>query len=187
LNDDQRRILENSKIDDGHGNTLSGAALYGSLSEAQSNAFTNITDRLASVSIGDGNALSQVSSVSGIAGDRIYANVSSSLFSSLQSSGNFEMVPAHGAPYNGTSFKDNDRMLGNIQFTFNRSKTGTDIDIDIGNIKNGLAGALIHSGEVLQNKITGSLTNQDTIRKLLVRDPKVQTITPSTDPKWNRK
>ena len=198
LNDEQRRILENSQVKVGD-QTLSGEALWTAVGsqkngEALQNAFVNVTDRLASVSVGDGNALSQVSSLSGFAPDRIFANVSSSLATGLQNSSGFTAVSAglHG-DYNSLSFKDTGVMLGNIQFSFNGGNhTGADIDIDIGNIaaKNPFAkmvGALVHAEEVVQNSVFGTKTNQDTVRNLLINNPKVQTITPSPDPKWNRK
>jgi RHS repeat-associated protein len=197
LNDEQRRILENSKVQVGD-KTLSGQALWDAIGgqkggEAMQNAFVNVTDRLASVSFGDGsNALSQVSSISGFAPDRVFANVSSSLLTNIQGSSDFTTVNAglHG-DYSAISFKDTGVMLGNIQFSFNASHTGADIDIDIGNINaKGLGriiGGMVHAEEVIQNSVFGTKTNQDTVRKLLVNNPKVQTITPSPDPKWNRK
>jgi RHS repeat-associated protein len=193
LNDEQRRILENSKIKVGD-KELSGSALWDALGqqkngEAIQNAFVNVTDRLASVSTGDGtNALSQVSSISAFAPDRIFANVSSGLLTGIQENSQFTGVDAgmHGE-YSASSFKDWNLPLGNIQFSFDKSGTKADIDIDIGNVTNGLFGAIVHAGEVIQNKAFGTTTNQDTIRKLLVRNPNVQTITPSPDPKWNRK
>jgi len=198
LNDEQRRILENSQVTVGD-QTLSGEALWNAVGaqkngEALQNAFVNITDRLASVSVGDGNALSQVSSLSGFAPDRIFANVSPSLATGLQNSSGFTAVNAglHG-DYNALSFKDTGVMLGNIQFSFNGGNhTRADIDIDIGNIaaKNPFAkivGALVHAEEVVQNSVFGTKTNQDTVRNLLINNPKVQTITPSPDSKWNRK
>jgi hypothetical protein len=91
-------------------------------------------------------------------------------------------------PFNAISFKNTDTTLGNIQFSFSESRRGADIDIDIGNIESGdIAGPLIHTGEVLINKVFGTKTDQDIVRKILIRDPKVQTITPSPDPKFNRK
>jgi len=140
LNDEQRRILENSQVKVGD-QTLSEEALWNAVGsqkngEALQNAFVNVTDRLASVSMGDGNALSQVSSLSGFAPDRIFANVSSSLATALQNSSGFTAVSAglHG-DYNSLSFKDTGVTLGNTQFSFNGGNhTGADIDIDIGNI-----------------------------------------------------
>jgi hypothetical protein len=45
----------------------------------------------------------------------------------------------------------------------------------------------VHAGEVVENKVFGTTTSQDTVRKLLTHNPKVQTVTSSPDPKWNRK
>ena len=101
-------------------------------------------------------------------------------------------VPSHGDPFDGPNFKNRDGALGNIQFTFTKDLSRADIDQDIGNVaaKNpfsALVGAVVHTGEVIQNKVSGTLTNQDTIRKLLISNPSVQTLTPSPDPKFNRK
>lgn len=189
LNDEQRRILENSTVEI-NGQELSGEALYNKLSEAQKNAFVNTTDKLASIQLGDGStALSQVESVSGIGPDRIFANVSDTLATSLQNSSGFTTVPGHEG-FNAISFKETGVTFGNIQLSFNESRRAADIDIDIGNIaaKNPfkkLVGAIVHGAEVLQNKITDTKTNQDTIRKILIQNPKVA-ITPSPDPKFNK-
>ncbi len=161
--------------------------------EAIQNAFINLTNRLASVTFDDGsNALSQVASISAFGPDRIFADVGPSLSTNIQNSREFTTVDAglHGN-YDAISFKDTGVMLGNIQFSFNASRTGADIDIDIGNIAatNQFAriiGSIIHAEEVIQNKLLNTTTNQDTVRKLLINNPKVQTITPSPDPKWNR-
>jgi len=65
---------------------------------------------------------------------------------------------------------------------------GADIDIDIGNMKSGdVAGPVVHAVEVGINKIFDKRTNQDRVRRLLLADPKVQTITPSPDAKFNRR
>ncbi len=61
------------------------------------------------------------------------------------------------------------------------------IDIDLGNWASpNPIGKLIHIGEVLQHKITGTTTSQDAVRKILMANPTVM-ITPSPDPKWNRR
>ena len=194
LNDEQRRILENSKVKVGK-ETLSGESLWTAMGEARDskgksigeavqNAFVNVTDRLASIDLGGGNALSQVTSLSGFAPDRMYANVTASLATGLQGSSDFTSVGAglHNE-YNASSFKDWNMPFGNIQFSFNKAGTGADIDIDIGNVTNGLLGGAVHAWEVFQNSVFGTKTNQDTVRRLLMNNPKVQTITPSPVPK----
>lgn len=67
LNDEQRRILNNSTIEI-EGKKYSGQALYGKLSEKQQNAFVNITDKLGSIQTENGTALSQVLSITGFTG-----------------------------------------------------------------------------------------------------------------------
>ncbi len=164
------------------------------MSEKQQNAFVNITDRLASVKFSDGSdALSQVQAIgvnpatNQLASDRIFASVSPGLWGNVQGSDQFTPVSAgmHGV-YNASSFKDWGVTLGNVQFSFNKARSGTDIDIDIGNITNGLAGAAAHGVEVFVNKVFGTTTSQDVVRKLLIHNPNVQTITPSPVSKWNR-
>jgi len=168
--------------------SLSGKALYEKLTEKQQNAFVNITDKLASVKLADGSmALSQVGSIFQFQNERFFANVSDVLSTSLQSSNDFAKVPAGmHAPFNDVSFKDTGVLFGNIQFSLNRARTGSDIDIDIANYANGLLGMILHGGEVLENKLFNTETNQDTVRRILLRDPKIQTITPSRDPRFNR-
>lgn len=102
--------------------------------------------------------------------------------------GTFTSVSAGDhAPYNAVSYKNRADVQGNIQFSFNESRRGADIDIDLGNMASKKPlGPLIHIGEVLQNKITNTTTSQDAVRKILMANPSVM-ITPSPDPKWNRK
>src|SRR5439155_7904861 len=103
LNDEQRRILENSKIKVGS-ETLSGRALWEAIGkvkngESVQNAFVNVTDRLGSLTFANGsNALSRVTSISAFAPDRIFADVNSSLIGSIQGSSQFTGVSArmHG-------------------------------------------------------------------------------------------
>ena len=82
--------------------------------------------------------------------------------------------------YNDISFKSTDYPKGNIQFSFNASHTGADIDHDL--FQPGIGHFF---GEVIVNHMTGGLTNQDSVRQMLVLNPKIG-ITPSPDPKWNR-
>ena len=193
LNDEQRRILENSIVRIGL-KYYSGEDLWNAIGrndkerEAIQNAFVNITDKLASISVdGGGSALSQIISLTDMKADRLYANVNAGLSGALDASSQFSHVSAGDhASYNNTSFKNQDGVLGNIQFSFDASHRGADIDIDIGNMSNGLLGGMIHTGEVLYNKITKTTTNQDIIRNILMRDPKIM-ITPSTNSGWNRR
>ncbi len=193
LNDEQRRVLENSSVKVGK-ETLSGEKLWSYLGgrengEALQNAFVNITDKLGSITLkGGGTALSQVSGLTEVKADRLYANVSQGLAGALAGSSAFASVSAGDhAPYNAASYKNVADVRGNIQFSFNESRRGADIDIDLGNMSSrNPMGPLIHIGEVLQNKITNTTTSQDAVRKILMANPSVM-ITPSPDPKWNRK
>jgi RHS repeat-associated protein len=189
LNDEQRRILNTSKVKVGK-EILSGEALYNKLTEKQQNAFVNLTDKLASLKTSDGSTfLSQVRHVKEIRNDRIIAGVRTALAGELATSEQFSEVTAKDhKPFDAISYKSNDTTLGNVQISLNASKAGADIDMDIGNIKSGdVAGPVVHTVEVMIHKLFGVQTNQDTIRRILLADPKVQTITPSPDPKFNRR
>jgi RHS repeat-associated protein len=189
LNDDQRRILENSQVKIGD-ETYSGQALWdyyngqGKKGEAIQNAFVNVTDSLGSIKLGDGStALSQVSSVTALEPDRIKANISGSVYDSISQNKNFESVSGALHPgFDFASFKSRDKE-GNIQFSFAPPPTpggrpgAADIDHDLYNDWR-------HAFEVIQNHATGGKTNQDSIRKILQQRPQVG-ITPSTDSKWN--
>jgi hypothetical protein len=193
-------VLANTTITK-NGQTLSGEALWNAWGETQQNAYVNITDHLASITLGDGTtALSQVSSLIGGVGelgmgadrDRIFANLGSGVLDSLNTSSDFTTVSAGLHPgFDAISFKDTGVMLGNIQFSFGQGGTRADIDHDIGNIAASdpfkkIVGALVHAEEVVQNSVFKTKTSQDIIRKLLINNPNVQTVTPSPDPKFNR-
>jgi RHS repeat-associated protein len=193
LSDEQRRILENSSIVIGK-QTYSGETLWNKLTEAQQNAFVNITDKLASIELGGRiNALSQVTGLTELLSDRIYANVESSL-EGIVSRLDYSRVPAHKDPFNGPSFKSGDAALGNIQFTFTRDGSRADIDIDIGNIaakrlEDRIVGTIVHTGEVMWNEVLTfgtAKTDQNIVRRVLLANPRIG-ITPSVDAKWNRK
>ncbi|MDR1727447.1 MAG: hypothetical protein LBT74_05910, partial [Acidobacteriota bacterium] len=194
LNDEQRRILENSKITI-DGKDLSGGTLWNNWGEKQQNAFMNITDDLVSR-----NLISQITSLIGGVGetgmgadaDRIFANVDSSLIETLKGTGNFTSVSAnwHG-DFNFSSFKSTDSMFGNIQLSFDSSCRRVDIDHDIGNIVvdnpfKKIIGAVVHAEEVIMNKMFNTRTDQDLIRMILINNPNIQTITPSPERKYNR-
>jgi hypothetical protein len=189
LNDDQRRILGNSSVKIGD-QTLSGEALWNAVGaqkngEALQNSFVNQTDGLAAVKFSDGkSAISFVSSISGINQDRIFANVSSGLADELSHDSHFGTVSAslHAeGGYGALSFKSNDYPQGNIQFSFNGAHTGVDVDHDLH-----MPGLSHLFGEVMVNHMTGGLTNQDSVRQMLMKNPNIG-LTPSPDPNWNRK
>lgn len=189
LNDEQRRILENSKVQFGK-DVLSGEALYKELGEKRQNAFINITDKLASYKSKDGTSLlASVNSVTEFRESRIITTVDAKLGESLKQSDEFSSASAtQHAPYDAESYKSNDTTFGNVQLLFNETRDGADLDIDIGNAKSGdIAGPVVHGVEVLINKIFNRETNQDRVRRILINNPKIQTLTPSTDPKFNRR
>jgi RHS repeat-associated protein len=190
LNDEQRRILENSKVKVGN-ETLSGEKLWNAVGknakerEAIQNAFVNVTDRLASVQLASGGtALGAVSSVTSLETDRIKANVSTSIFDTISASTGFKEVSGALHPgFDYRSYKSRDNE-GNIQFSFGSPgasgrPTSADIDHDLNQ-------GWRHALEVMKNHATRGTTSQDAVRQLLLRRPEVA-ITPSTDPKWNRR
>ena len=190
LNDEQRRILGNSIIDL-DGASYSGKSLWDKLSdmgkkgEAIQNAFVNITDSLGAIELTDGSiALSQVSSVTSLEPDRIKANISNSVYDSISQDKNYTGVSGSLHPgFDYASFKSK-HSEGNIQFSFapptmlGGRPNAVDIDHDLYNNWR-------HALEVIQNHATGSKTNQDSIRRILMMRPEVG-ITPSPDKKWNR-
>ncbi len=185
LNDEQRRILENSTVEIDR-QKLSGEELYNALGqlpngEAIQNAFVNVTDRLASITLDDGsNALSLITSITSFQEDRVIANADPSLATNLLNDARFSQVTALDRDHPGhsdLSFKSNDARA-NIQFSFSRARTSVDVDHDL---RRGIG----HLFEVLRNKSTGQRTDQDAVRRLLIARPDVA-ITPSPDPNFNR-
>ena len=180
LNDQQREILNNSTVEI-EGKKLSGEELYNALSEKQQNAFVNVTDRLGSITFADGStALSGVKSITSFQDDRVFANVDPSLAQNISKDSNFKEVFFLKSQHPGTdiSFKSREKE-GSIQFSFNAGRTVADIDHDL---KNTFFG---HLAEARENTVTGTKTDQDLVRRLLIANPKVG-ITPSPDPKFNR-
>ena len=174
--------MNNSTGKDKYGNTISGEALYNSLNEKQQNSFVNQTDGLASIKFVDGKtALSFVNSVTEFRLDRIIVSANAGLAGELANDSRFSTAPAgQHKPFNDLSYKSNDYPQGNIQFSFNKDRTGVDIDHDLF-----APGARHVLEEVFVNYLTGSKTDQDAVRKMLLQNPKIG-ITPSPDPKFNR-
>jgi RHS repeat-associated protein len=179
LNDQQRALLEKSTITDKNGNKLSGEKLYNSLSEKQQNAFVNVTDRLASIKLSDGStALSKVTSLTSIETDRVKGNVDASLGNLIKNDDRFHSVSGALHPgYDESSYKSKENEL-NVQFSFGPGAKVADIDQD-------LYQDWRHGWEVISNHATGTTTNQDTVRKMMIARPEIG-ITPSTDQNWNR-
>jgi RHS repeat-associated protein len=180
LNDEQRRILNNSTVEI-DGKKLSGEALYNALSEKQQNAFVNVTDRLGSITFADGStALNAVQNITSFQEDRVFANVNPALAESISKDPNFKEVFFFKSQHPGTdiSFKSKEAE-GSIQFSFNKARTVADIDHDLKNT------FFAHLLEATRNTVTGTKTDQDQVRRLLIANPKVG-ITPSPDPKFNR-
>ncbi len=195
LNDEQRRILNNSTLTI-DGQELSGEALFAELGVRRQNVFVNVTDDLGSITLKDGSsALSKVRSLQSGEGSvsRSFAkfNTDAGLKGSLLATGGFSEQFGQG------NLRSTGRRIGGLEVSFD-AQPGLDtakIDIDIGNPTRP-AGAIVHAGELIRNDVFGSVleffggqraaTSQDTVRRILMNDPKVM-ITPSRDPKFNRK
>ena len=189
LNDEQRRILENS------GRKLKGKDLWSSWSEKQQNAFVNNTDSLNSIVFNDGTtALNLIRNVDEAFDDRTYGNAITRLMSEVSISPLFDSASGilHGEFSN--SFKTNRSFMsqGNLQISF---ATDGSFDVDHDLFKNPILHFL---GEVIPNhtakgineffgvKLLPETTNQDSVRRMLLANPNIG-ITPSTDPKFNRR
>lgn len=95
LTEDERRILDNSKVTvgkDKNAQTLSGQQLYDYMADKNNGmqkqlaGFLNQTAGLADIKFSNGrNALSYVKSVTGFTQERIYANVDASLHTEMES------------------------------------------------------------------------------------------------------
>src|SRR5205814_8607898 len=125
--------------------------------EKQQNSFVNQTDGLASIKFADGKtALSFVNSVTDFKTDRIIVTANAGLAGELANDSRFGTAPAGlHAPFNDLSYKSNDYPQGNIQFSFNKDRTGVDIDHDLF-----VPGLRHFLEEVVVNSVTGSKTDQ---------------------------
>jgi hypothetical protein len=113
-------------------------------------------------------------------GDNL-ATAGAGLATELANDGRFgEASAGLHAPFNDLSYKSNDYPQGNIQFSFNKDRTGVDVDHDLF-----VPGLRHFFEEVVVNSVTGSKTDQDAVRRMLIQNPKIG-ITPSPDPKFNR-
>ena len=190
LDEEQRRLLDASEVEI-NGDRLSGSKLWQALSEmgkhgeAIQNAFVSITNSLASAELTNGQtALSQVSGITSLEPDRIKLIAAGELYSSLSSDSRFEKALTlwghKGYEYRGFKSK---HKAGNLNFSFAPPEvkggvpTGVDIDIDL---KGDFLG---HAREVFGNWFFSRKTDQDEVRKILMKRGIV--LTPSPDPKWN--
>lgn len=191
LSEEERRILENSKVTVGKGKnaqTLSGQQLYDYMKGNQQKQlanFLNQTAVLASVTFANGrSALSYVNSVSNFKADRIIANVDAGLIDQVRSlsSTDASKDTAYVGPEDSssqhkdfdTSFREN-RAYTSQQSSFNsKLKFGAaDIDIDEECPYCGSkAAALKHAGRVIVHKLFGGKTDAYDIYGRLTADPK---------------
>jgi RHS repeat-associated protein len=188
LNADERRILENSRLlilpaggaEAGTSQVISGRELFDHLAQNNPDAlagFLNQTAQLNAITF-DVNgqtrtALSFVQSVESFAPDRIIANTDPQLKTLISTDKRFTKVQGHkGHP---DSWKDNRPLKGNVQLSFSTNGKSADIDTDLGNIavKSGwnifkkVAGIIIHTGEVIQNR-GPAVTDPYTVYNILI-------------------
>lgn len=173
---------------------MSGEEYWMTLSEAQQNAIVNMTDILGSISFADGTtALSLVQNISDALDDRIYGIAIERLMKEISGSDLFEKADASLHGKYKTSYKSKKGVVdpGNLQLSF--AEDGSfDADHDL--YKN----PVLHLfGEVVPNHFSAAInkvfgtklperTNQDRVRQMLMANPEIG-ITPSPDPKFNRK
>ncbi|HXM48295.1 MAG TPA: RHS repeat-associated core domain-containing protein, partial [Pyrinomonadaceae bacterium] len=194
LSDEERRILENSKVTVGKGKdakTLSGNALYDYMKTTQKKElanFLNQTAVLSSVTFGNGrSAISYVNSVSSFRPDRIFANVQSGFIEEVRA--NSSKDPDDGRLYIGpedssgqhadfdTSFRENHGRKASQQLSFNSKLEFGSADIDIdeecptcGN----LFSTGKHVGRVLFHKASGGKTDPYGIYDRITTQRKIQ-------------
>ncbi len=193
LTEDERRILENSKITVGKGKnaqTLSGQKLYDYMKTSQQKQLANFLNQTAvlnSVKFENGRtALSYVNSVSQFKQDRIIANVDSGLIGEVQKVASTD--PNEGIRYVGPEDSSREHGIYDTSFRENRPKTsqqlsfaqslqfgGADIDIDEECPYCGSKGATLkHAGRVVIHKITGGKTNPFKIYDQLTTQRRIQ-------------
>lgn len=194
LTEDERRILENSKITVGKGKnaqTLSGQELYDYMKTRQQKQLANFLNQTAvlnSVKLENGRtALSYVNSISQFKQDRVIANVDSGLIGEVQKVASTD-PKKEGIRYVGPEDSSKEHGIYDTSFRENRPKTsqqlsfasslqfgGADIDIDEECPYCGSKGAAIkHAGRVVIHKITGGKTNPYKIYDQITTQRRIQ-------------
>ena len=191
LTEEERRILENTKITVGKGKdakVLSGQALYDYMKENQKKQlanFLNQTAILASVTFANGrSAISYVNSVTEFRQDRIFANVDAGLVEQVKAVSSKDpgqdkayVGPEDSSSQHGdydTGYREN-RAYNSQQISFNsKQKFGAvDIDIDEECPYCGSKGAAVKHGlRVVKHKLFGGKTEPYTIYERITADPK---------------
>jgi RHS repeat-associated protein len=186
LNDDERRILENTRmvVQQMVGENLepveiSGQQLFNHLAENRPDAlagFLNQTAQLSSITFEVGGqtrtALSFVQRVVGFAPDRVYAEVDPQLKTLIANDRRFSSAPGHdGFP---DSWKHNRSLKGNLQLSFSKDGSSVDADTDLYNMKvktknplKKIVGVVGHGIEVLDNR-GDDVTNPISVYKVLI-------------------
>ncbi len=158
--------------------SLHGSALYTGLAPILKAALLNLYAKSAATELGDSTSVfSKLGAMIELDQDRLFAKTGAALLEETQQDTFFHQVgfDLHKSkpPYAiFDSYKTRDAH-GNLQLTFSRKGvTGNDyladMDIDEGQ-------GISHLFEVLQNAITGGLTNPYNVREILVAD---QELTP---------
>lgn len=194
LSDEERRILENSKVTVGKGNdaqTLSGQALYDYMKTNQQKqlaTFLNQTAVLSSTTFCNGrSAISYVNSVTEFRQDRIIANVDAGFMEEVraESSENasdkkYYVGPLGSGFFHGdfdTAFRENFGTNTSQQLSFNSKLkfAAADIDMDeecpdCGN----LGSSIKHGGRVVAHRLFGGKTDPYGIYQRIVTQRKIQ-------------
>ena len=188
LNDDERRILENSRLlitpdgdaEAGTSQTISGRELFDHLAQNNPDAlagFLNQTAQLNAITF-DVNgqtrtALSFVQSVESFAPDRIIANADPQLKTLISQDSRFSggQLGHKGHP---DSWKDNRPLHGGLQLSFSKSGKSVDADTDLSNVAvktinpvRKLKGVLGHLKEVSNNR-GAAVTDPYAVYKILI-------------------
>jgi hypothetical protein len=160
-----------SFLDNASVNNAAGLALYEALPPLRQAALLNLFTKSTAITLGDGTVVfSKLGSMLELDQDRLFAKVGADLLEMAEADSFFHSADfsLHRdiPPYQVfTSFKTPDPR-GNLQLTFSRNgAVGNDylVDMDID-----LSQGFGHIFEVLDNKLTASLTNPYDVREVLI-------------------
>lgn len=142
-------------------------AAYGSLTGVQRFALLNIAARMRGTQVAGEPLLCERYDirVNRVFPDRIYFDAERALIDAVAGDAGFQKAPATLHRFSEGSFKQRTFRKGNLQFSFaSRAGGRVDIDADVDLYR----GAVPHLfGEVLVNHLTGSVTDQFAVRRVL--------------------
>jgi hypothetical protein len=144
-----------------------GLEMYEALTGPQRFALLNIAARMQATNV-DGRPLLSAGygiHVNRVFPDRIYFDASRGLIDAVRGDDQFVVAPATLHRFNEGSFKQRTFRRGNLQFSFaSRGDDRVDIDADIDLYRHAVPHLF---GEVLVNHLTGSVTDQFAVRRIL--------------------